>query len=227
MIATQKFASPIARTQAVRVRFGFFELDPRSGELFSGQARTIVPQQPFQILLMLIERDGEIVGRDEIQKRLWSDDVIVDFDVSINQAIRKLRRLLDDSAEEPQYIETVGRRGYRLMVPVEWTGKPPLVSQPSNLDSIDTPGRDADELALFWGGKALHEWLSSATASEKASVLQQLLDVATRVARDLSQQAAFIDFDPAKFAMSNGPQQGRMVTVSPAENRSLPAGVTM
>ena len=69
---------------------------------------------------MLIERDGELVTREEIKKKLWPNDTVVEFDHSINAAIRKLRRALDDSADEPRYIETIPRRGYRLMVPVEW-----------------------------------------------------------------------------------------------------------
>ena len=102
-----------------RVRFGSFELDVKSGELFSGGEKVLLQEQPLQILRMLIEANGEVVSRDAIRSRLWSNDTIVEFDHSINAAIKKLRLALGDSAEEPQYVETVARRGYRLMVPVE------------------------------------------------------------------------------------------------------------
>src|SRR5271169_5387050 len=105
--------------QSTRVRLGVFELDLKSGELRSGDQKTLLPEQPLQILRVLVERDGELVAREEIRKKLWPNDTIVEFDHSINAAIRILRRALGDSAEEPKYIETLARRGYRLMAPVE------------------------------------------------------------------------------------------------------------
>jgi serine/threonine protein kinase len=106
-------------TLPARVRFGAFELDLKSGELCEGDRRTLLQVQPFKVLLILIERGGEIATRDEIKKKLWPNDTIVEFDHSINVAIGNLRRALGDSADEPKYIETLARRGYRLMVPVE------------------------------------------------------------------------------------------------------------
>ena len=103
-----------------RVRLGGFELDLKSGELRSvgteRESRVVLREQPFQVLRMLIERGGKIVTREEIRKRLWPNDTIVDFDHSINVAIGILRRALGDSADGPQYIETLARRGYRLLV---------------------------------------------------------------------------------------------------------------
>ena len=107
-------------TLKVRVRFGAFELNLRSGELWEGKHKIVLPEQPFQVLMMLIERAGSVVGRDEIQKRLWPNDTVVEFDHSISAAINKLRRYLSDSAENPRYIETLARRGYRLLAPVQW-----------------------------------------------------------------------------------------------------------
>ena len=102
-----------------RVRLGAFELDRRAGELLQGQARVVLQEQPLQILLMMVEARGEIVTREEIKKRLWPNDTVVEFDNSIHTAIKKLRKALDDSADEPRYIQTVARRGYRLIVPVQ------------------------------------------------------------------------------------------------------------
>jgi serine/threonine protein kinase/Tfp pilus assembly protein PilF len=111
-----------------RVRFGGFELDLKSGELCSigasaqndGNNKVLLREQAFQVLRMLVERGGKIVTRDEIKKKLWPNDTIVDFDHSINAAVKSLRRALGDSANDPQYIETLARRGYRLRVTVEW-----------------------------------------------------------------------------------------------------------
>jgi serine/threonine protein kinase/tetratricopeptide (TPR) repeat protein len=110
-------------TQPARVRLGVFELDLRSGELRAGAQKTLLREQPLQVLRMLVESEGELITREEIRKKLWPNDTIVDFDHSINAALKNLRRALGDSAEEPKYIETVARRGYRLMVPVEWMGE--------------------------------------------------------------------------------------------------------
>ncbi len=115
-----------------RVRFGAFELDLRSGELHPAAMASLVPasgdgernivlaQQPYRLLLMLVEHEGAILTREEIRKKFWPNDTVVEFDHSINVAIGKLRRALGDSADESQYIETVASRGYRLLVPVEW-----------------------------------------------------------------------------------------------------------
>jgi DNA-binding winged helix-turn-helix (wHTH) protein len=111
------------KAQSVRARFGSFELDLRAGELHvigDGQP-TLLPVQVFQILQILIEHSGDVATREEIKAKLWPNDTIVEFDHSINAAIKKLRKALDDSSDDPKYIETIPRRGYRLMVPVEWT----------------------------------------------------------------------------------------------------------
>jgi DNA-binding winged helix-turn-helix (wHTH) protein/tetratricopeptide (TPR) repeat protein/tRNA A-37 threonylcarbamoyl transferase component Bud32 len=110
------------------VRFGAFELNVRTGELLSLEPsidgappqRVLLREQPFQILRILIDGQGQVISREEIRKRLWPNDTIVDFDRSINVAMTLLRRALGDSAESPRYIETLARRGYRLLVPTEW-----------------------------------------------------------------------------------------------------------
>jgi eukaryotic-like serine/threonine-protein kinase len=103
----------------VRVRFGDFVLDLRTGELHQGEGSIPLQQQSFQVLLMLVERGGAIATREEIQKKLWPNDTVVEFDQSINAVIKKLRKALGDSVDEPKYIKTLARLGYRLIVPVE------------------------------------------------------------------------------------------------------------
>src|SRR6266478_2282108 len=108
-----------------RVSLRDFELDLKTGELCLGDdSRTLLREQPFQILRMLVANGGEIVTREEIRRSLWPGSTIVDFDHSINVAIGILRKALGDSANNPHYIETLARRGYRLMVPVEWWEPP-------------------------------------------------------------------------------------------------------
>jgi eukaryotic-like serine/threonine-protein kinase len=106
-------------TLPYRVGLGAFEVDLRTGELRQGDGPVLLlPHQPLQILRMLVEAGGEIVSRDKIQQKLWPNDTVVEFDHSINAAIKKLRRAFGDSAEEPQYIGTIAKRGYRLLVAV-------------------------------------------------------------------------------------------------------------
>ena len=102
------------------VRFESFEVNLRSGELRRAGERVRLPEQSFQILAMLLQAPGEVVMRQEIQKKLWPNDTVVEFENSINAAVKRLRLALEDSADEPRYVETLARRGYRWMVPVEW-----------------------------------------------------------------------------------------------------------
>src|SRR5260370_17518556 len=99
--------------------FGPFQLDLKAGELHHDGRSVRLQEQLFQVLTTLLEHPGEVVTRDEIRRTLWPTDPIVEFDQRINAAIKKLRLALEDSAEEPRYVETVARRGYRLMVPVQ------------------------------------------------------------------------------------------------------------
>src|ERR1700733_10066751 len=101
-----------------RLRFGLFELDLVARELRKSGVRIKLQDQPFQILAMLLERPGEIVSREELQKRLWPEDTFVDFDLSLNSAVKKLRQALSDDSENPRFIETLYRRGYRFIGPV-------------------------------------------------------------------------------------------------------------
>ena len=100
------------------VRFETFEVDVRAGELRKAGVRLKLPGQPFQVLAILLERPGEVVTREELQKRLWPD-TFVDVDHNLNTAINKIREVLGDSAESPRFVETLPRRGYRFIAPVD------------------------------------------------------------------------------------------------------------
>ncbi len=102
-----------------RVSFGVFEVDLRSGELHKQGIKIKLHDQPFQVLAMLLEHPGELVTREQLHQKLWPADTFVDFDVGLNSAIKRLRDALGDSAEDPRFVETLPRRGYRLITPVE------------------------------------------------------------------------------------------------------------
>src|SRR5246500_3708302 len=128
-----------------RARFGGFELDLKSGELCSvGTAdgnhnKVLLREQSFQVLRMLVERGGKIVTRDEIKAKLWPNDTVVDFDHSINTTIKTLRRALGDSAENPRYIETLARRGYRFLVATEWVDSAPGIAPAEAPSTVASP----------------------------------------------------------------------------------------
>jgi len=106
-------------SQTVRVyRFGTFAVDVKTGELTSAGRRTPLREQPLQLLLALLERPGELITREELTSRLWPDGTFVDFDRGLNKAMNHLRDALSDSAEHPQFIETLPRKGYRFIAPV-------------------------------------------------------------------------------------------------------------
>jgi TolB-like protein/DNA-binding winged helix-turn-helix (wHTH) protein len=121
-----------AAPQTRGTRFGPYEVDLRSGEVHKHGIRLKLQDQPFQVLAILLEHSGEVVTRDELRQKLWPADTFVDFDTGLNSAVRKLRDALCDSAEEPRYIETLPRRGYRFIGQVHngdlSTGEAPIKS---------------------------------------------------------------------------------------------------
>jgi DNA-binding winged helix-turn-helix (wHTH) protein len=124
--------------------FGAFEADADSGELRKHGLRVKLHAQPFQVLVMLLERSSELVTRDELRQRLWGSDTFVDFDHGLNSAINKIREALNDSAARPIYIETVPGKGYRFIAPVSGAATPPPVppspappTSPSVLSTVD------------------------------------------------------------------------------------------
>jgi len=107
-------------------RFGIFELEASTGELRKdGKSRPRLQGQPLEVLLVLLERPGELVTREALRQRLWPPDTFVDYEHSLNAAVNKLREALSDSAENPRFIQTIPRRGYRFVAPVEAPAKAP------------------------------------------------------------------------------------------------------
>lgn len=143
------------------VRFGDYELDHDAGELRREGAKVRLQEQPFQILHILLEQPGKVVPREELRKRIWPSDTFVDFDHGINNAIKRLREALGDTAETPLYIETLPRRGYRFKANVD--GAPGSLRASAQLDSVavlpfETANSDPDTdyLAVGIPGSVIH-----------------------------------------------------------------------
>src|SRR4029453_15559825 len=118
MAATDQPAKPVQPRRWAR--FGALELDVRAGELHASNRRIRLQNQPFQLLVLLLEHGGEVVTQDAIRSKLWAGDTVVEFELSIGTAMKKLRHALGDDAATPRYVETLPRRGYRWLVPVTW-----------------------------------------------------------------------------------------------------------
>ena len=147
-----------AQRPAGCVRFGAFEFNPHIGELLKHGMKIKLSGQPVEVLAMLLERPGQRVTREQLQGRLWPHDTVVEFEHSINAAINRLREALGDSADEPRYVETLPRRGYRFIAPVEVFASPqgavpvvdpvrPEVPVASELPSLETPSAGGTEEA--------------------------------------------------------------------------------
>ena len=112
------------------IRFGPYQVDRRAGEVRKHNQRIRLSGQPFEVLSLLLERPGEVVTREEIRQRLWTEDIFVDFERSLNSAVKKLRRALNDDPQNPQYIETLPKKGYRFIGAIEpLTGMETAVSE--------------------------------------------------------------------------------------------------
>jgi TolB-like protein/DNA-binding winged helix-turn-helix (wHTH) protein len=141
--------APVPRPRALR--FGVFELDTQSRELRRHGLKIRLPDQSFQILHVLLSHPGEVVTRDDLRRQLWTSETFVDFDVGLNSAIRKLREALEDSADNPRFVETLPRRGYRFIAPLS-----PAIDEPTK-----APGAYHVHLAGFRIGR---RWIAGGVA---------------------------------------------------------------
>jgi cholera toxin transcriptional activator len=121
------------------LRFGVFEVDLAAGELRKNGARLRLQEQPFQVLAVLLANAGRVVTRDDLRQKIWPADTFVDFDHSLNTAVNKIREALGDSASSPRFVETLARRGYRFIAPVN--GEESLTTKFPNVAGGDSPAR--------------------------------------------------------------------------------------
>ena len=168
------------------IRIGVFEVDLHTGELRKQGLKIKLRDQPFQILLLLLAHPGEVVSRDELQKQLWPADTFVDFDRGLNKAVNHLRDALGDSAESPRFIETLPKRGYRFIYPIDAGNGHPLEPAPeTQQELVEQPGRWARVLPLgprgaTHGLKPKLPWMIAALASVVAAICGALLWLTTR-----------------------------------------------
>jgi cholera toxin transcriptional activator len=136
-----------------RFRFGLFEADPAAGELRRQGMRIKINAQPFQVLCLLLARPGELLTREEIARELWPGDTFVDFEHGLNSAINRIREALGDSAANPRFVETLARRGYRFIAPVDVVGPEPELQpapqQRSATEGPDQPGTAFSAAAIL------------------------------------------------------------------------------
>jgi Tol biopolymer transport system component/DNA-binding winged helix-turn-helix (wHTH) protein len=180
-------------------RFGVFELDLRAAELRRSGLRVKLQEQPFQVLALLLEKPGEIVTRDDLRNRLWPADTFVDFDHSLNAAIKRLRDALGDSAENPTFVETVARRGYRFLAPVSTT-----LANGNGSSAAEAPTVEPPAVA-----KRIHLWWIAAAA---AAVLLVLLGIKLGLSLAQTHSAS-----PARISQ---------LTANPAEDRVRAAAIS-
>src|SRR5215469_1404910 len=159
-----------------RVRFGVFEVDLRGGELRKHGLRIRLQEQPFQVLAMLLERAGEVVTREDLQKKLWPADTFVDFDHGLNKAINKIRDALGDSAESPRFVETVARRGYRFLAEVRAVDATPARSSEP---PVEAPSQAKDREPASLSDEAAREKRLAVPLAWGISVLVLLLLILT------------------------------------------------
>lgn len=122
-----------------RFAFGLYEADLKAGELWKSGRRIKLQSQPFKVLTVLLESAGEVVTREELQRRVWGPDVVVDFEHSLSSAVKKVREALSDDAENPRFIETLSKRGYRFIAPVSAVAEPQSVLETAKLDPMVPP----------------------------------------------------------------------------------------
>jgi DNA-binding winged helix-turn-helix (wHTH) protein/tetratricopeptide (TPR) repeat protein len=143
--------------KATQYRFGQFELDPAQSRLSRNGAAVKLQDLPFRLLVLLVERPGEIVSRDDVRQRLWPQDTFVEFDNSLGVAVRKLRDALRDDADAPRFVETVPRKGYRFVAPVtvQDASRPPDIASPTEKApaAVPAPGATAAAPPSSWHGR--------------------------------------------------------------------------
>src|SRR3954464_7038700 len=136
------------------IRFGIFEVDLPAGQLRRQGFDVKLQEQPFQVLAVLLDRPGEVVTREEIQKKLWPADTFVDFERGLNRAINKVREALGDDADNPRFIQTLPRRGYRFLAPVE-KDAPPQSEPERDVAGATADPESADPIARPRGARVL------------------------------------------------------------------------
>src|ERR1700679_20743 len=147
-------------THSGKIRFGVFEVDLRAGELRKFGIRIKLQSQPFKLFAILLSHAGEIVTREELQRQIWGSETVVNFDHSLGTAVNKVRDALGDSAENPRYIETLAKRGYRFIATVQALDSPETSASSKPVLSQETASLPRTEAPA---AKPVRSWLAAVT----------------------------------------------------------------
>jgi TolB-like protein/DNA-binding winged helix-turn-helix (wHTH) protein len=130
------------------LRFGPFQADVQAGELRKDGEKVSLQDQPFHVLVALLDRPGEIVWREDLRQQVWPEDTFVEFDHALNTAVKKIRSALGDCANSPEYVETIPKRGYRFLAPVEMVDEPPPNSKNPSVEVASRRGLRRNPVAI-------------------------------------------------------------------------------
>jgi DNA-binding winged helix-turn-helix (wHTH) protein len=164
------------------VRFGVFEVDLATGEVTRRGVKVALQEQPFQVLAMLLENAGLLVTRERLRQRVWPEAVFIDFEHGLNKAVSKLRRALGDSAENPRFVETLARRGYRFLASVERTRSREQRQQPALKFRLLWEGRTvplAPGASVIGRDPDAAVWVEAASVSRRHAQVMVRADQAT------------------------------------------------
>src|ERR1017187_9614851 len=216
---------PAAKSRVIR--FGVFEVDLQEAELRKSGIRIKLQEQPFQILTILLERPGQTVIREELRRQLWPADTFVDFDHSLNSSIKKLREALGDDSENPRFIETLHRRGYRFIAPVDGSRAPaverseqlpPVAAAHSESSSLARWQKWAATVALFVGAMLLGLWLRSPLPAPRVLASQELTN-------DADAKLSLVTDGNRVYFTENSPDHYRIGQVSIRGGEAAPVDV--
>jgi Tol biopolymer transport system component/DNA-binding winged helix-turn-helix (wHTH) protein len=204
------------------IRFGVFEVDLQEAELRKSGLRIKLQEQPFQILTMLLERPGQTVTREELQRRLWPADTFVDFDHSLNSGIKKLREALGDDSENPRFIETLHRRGYRFIAPVDVRGAaaaersgqvPPVANAHTESKNLARWPKWTAIAVLVIGATVLGLWLHSPLPPPRIAHVVQLTNNGRQKAGALCTDGPRLYFEEDQAIVQVSTEGGETVPV--------------
>ena len=206
-----------------RVRFGAFEVDLRAGELWKSGRKRKLTGQPFAVLAILLEKPGEVVSREELQKRLWPD-TFVDVDHNLNTAINKIREALDDSSEHPRFVETLSRRGYRFIAPVESVQpEQPIPNEAGSVSSVVAAEGQGFRSRWLWSAAAGAAVLLAAAFVGWWRIPRAVpvIDSITQLTYDNEPKTGRLASDGSRIYFNVGPKEGwKIAEVSVSGGRS-------
>ncbi len=203
------------------VRFGAFEADLKTGELRKYGIRIKIAEQPFLVLEPLLERPGELVTRDEFKQRLWPGNIHVDFNRSLNAAVKKLRSALEDSPRNPRFVETRQKRGYCFVAPTKSVPRGHGAAEATPADEVTTGPGASSQRAMGAAGKRAWNWTRPAIALAVALLVAVLWQAAQNPSAETLGSPSQRQLDSFRFDEGRISPDGRYIAYTSAENYQL------